>query len=65
MQIVYLGSPIHAIIIATLLWIPFTGMTFATNYTWSRRPFGLFLIDAGGTLISLWVIAAIMYMAIH
>ena len=65
LQIVYMGSPIHAIIVATLLWIPFTGMVLATNYTWGRKPFKLFLIDAGGTLASLWTIAAIMYFFIH
>ena len=60
-QILSLGSPLDAIAIATLVWLPFTGLTFFSNYIWVGRPMKLSFIDGGFYLVSLWVISLICY----
>jgi hypothetical protein len=61
LQILFLPNILHAFVIATAIWVPFTGMTMLNNYVWSRKPIAFFLIDAGYSLASLWAIAAVVY----
>lgn len=64
LEILYLPNVAYAFIIATILWLPFTCLTFLNNYVWARRPMTLFLLDAGYTLAVLWVIAAVLYVTL-
>lgn len=63
-QILQLRSPLDAIAIATLVWLPFTGLTFFSNYIWVGRPMKLSFIDGGFYLVSLWVISLICYVTL-
>ena len=63
-QILVMPNIFFAFLIATILWLPFTGMVMLTNYTWSQKPAKLFLLDGAFSLISLWLIAAILYVTL-
>ena len=61
MQLLDMSSPAYPLIIATILWLPFTALPFGQNYAYLQKPFKLFLIDAGYMLVSMWSIALILY----
>ncbi len=63
-EILALPSILHAFIIATLFWLPFTGMVLLTNYTWSQKPAQLFFLDGAFSLLSLLLIAAVLYVTL-
>ena len=56
-----LASLPHVLTLTTLVWLPFTGLAIINNYAWIGRPVGQMVLDAGYYLVSLWVIAAILY----
>lgn len=49
-----------ALLGATVVWIGFTAAPAISNFAFERRPWGLFLIVCGNTLVSLWVSAVIL-----
>lgn len=61
MQLLDMSSPAYPLIIATILWFPFTALPFAQNYAYLQKPFKLFLIDAGYMLVSMWAISLVLY----
>lgn len=61
MQILDMSSASYPIIIATILWLPFTALPFAQNYAYLQKPFKLLCIDAGYMLIGTWAIALVLY----
>ncbi len=61
MQILAIGSWVDPIVITLVLWVPFTLLTFATNYAYLKKPFTLLMIDTGFVLISLWATSLVIY----
>ncbi len=61
MQLLDMSSPTYPLIIATILWLPFTALPFAQNYAYLQKPFKLLFIDAGYMLVSMWAISFILY----
>lgn len=60
-QIVQLDSIWHALIIATIIWLPFSALLLANIYAWSGKSFKVWLLDAMHAWISILAIAAILY----
>lgn len=60
-QLVSLANVGQAMIIAVLLWLPFTALAFANSYAWEGKKFGHFCLDAGYYLLSILTVAAILY----
>jgi hypothetical protein len=61
MEILLIQNWMQPMIIATILWLPFTALPFAQNYAYLQKPKKLLLIDAGYMLISLWAMSLILY----
>ncbi len=61
LQLVAVTSWLDPLLIATVLWFPFTCMTMAQTYAYTFKPFKLLAIDAGYLLVSMWVMALILY----
>ncbi len=51
----------EAMILGTILWLPFTALAIVNNYAWVGRPVKLMLLDTGYYLVSIWAVAAILY----
>ena len=51
----------QALIIAVIIWLPFMALTMANIYTWSGKPKGMTFLDAGYSLVSMLLTAAILY----
>lgn len=62
MQILDMSHPAYPLIIATILWLPFTALPIAQVHMYSHKSPLLVLIDTGYMLISLWGISFVMYM---
>ncbi len=60
-QIVQLDSIWHALIIATIIWLPFSALVLANIYAWSGRSFKVWLLDAMHAWVSILAVAAILY----
>lgn len=60
-QILDMSSVMYPLVIATILWIPFTALPMAQGYAYTRKPFALFCIDAGYLLVSMWAMSLILY----
>lgn len=60
-EIVALPNIANALLIATILWLPFTALTIVNTYAWSGKPVKLMILDAGYYLVSTWAVAAILY----
>lgn len=60
-QIVSLANVGQALLIATVLWLPFTGLTIVNSYAWEGKKLGHMALDAGFYLVSLWATAAVLY----
>ena len=60
-QIVSLANIGEALIIATLLWLPFTALVLVNIYAWSGKPVKLMVLDCGHALVSLWAVASVLY----
>ena len=63
-QIVSLSGVGQALLIATIIWLPFTALVLANIYAWSGKPMKLLLLDCAHSLISLWAVAAILYVTL-
>jgi hypothetical protein len=61
MELLDMSSATYPLIIATILWLPFTALPFAQNYAYLQKPFKLWLIDAGYMLVGMWTISLILY----
>ncbi|OGJ55460.1 hypothetical protein A3D88_04340 [Candidatus Peribacteria bacterium RIFCSPHIGHO2_02_FULL_52_16] len=60
-QILQLSSVADALLIATILWLPFTGMVIVNSYAWEGKKPGHMALDAGFYLVSLLAIAAVLF----
>ncbi len=60
-QLVSLTGIGQALIIAVIIWLPFTALTIANIYVWSGKPKGLVMLDCGYSLASMLATAAILY----
>ncbi len=60
-QILILNNIGDALVIATIIWLPFTALVLLNIYAWSGRPMKLLLLDAAHALVSLWAVAAVLY----
>jgi hypothetical protein len=60
-QIVSLANIGQALLIATVLWLPFTGLTIINSYAWEGKKIGHMCLDAGYYLVSIWATAAVLY----
>ncbi len=60
-QIVSMPNIANALIIATVLWLPFMALTIANIYAWSGKPFKLTVLDSAYELVSIWAMAAILF----
>ncbi len=60
-QLVSLSNIGDALIIATIIWLPFSALLLANIYAWSGKPMKLFVLDSAHALVSMWAIAAVLY----
>ncbi|MBM3231570.1 DUF1761 domain-containing protein [Candidatus Peregrinibacteria bacterium] len=63
-QILEMPSIAHAFIITTIFWLPFTGLTILNSNAWLGKSIKATLLDAGYYLVSLWAIAAVLYVTL-
>lgn len=63
-QIVTLTGISHALLIATIIWLPFTALVLANEYTWAGKSFKNVAFDALYNLASIWTIAAVLYVTL-
>ncbi|OGJ58919.1 hypothetical protein A2881_05315 [Candidatus Peribacteria bacterium RIFCSPHIGHO2_01_FULL_55_13] len=63
-EIVALAHVGHALLIATIIWLPFTGLTIVNSYAWEGKKIGHMALDAGYYLVSFWAIAAVLYVTL-
>lgn len=61
MQILLVQNWIDPLVICVILWFPFTAMTMAQNYAYTRKSFQLLAIDAGYILVSMFAISMILF----
>lgn len=61
LELVALGGIGDALIIATILSVPFTGLAIVNSYAWEGKKPGHMLLDASFYLVSLWAVAAVLY----
>ena len=64
LEIVALAHIGHALLIATIIWLPFTALALLNENTWAGKPFAKTAFDAAYNLVSLWAIAAILYVTL-
>ena len=60
-EIVALAGVSQALLIATILWLPFTALTIVNEYTWAGKSAGHMCFDALYNLASMWAIAGVLY----
>lgn len=60
-QIVSLANIGEALLIATILWLPFSALLIVNIYAWGGKPVKLMVLDCAHALFSLWAVAAILY----
>ena len=63
-QIVSLTNIGQALLIATILWLPFTGLTIINSYAWEGKKPGHMCLDAAYYLVSIWATAAVLYVTL-
>lgn len=61
LQILQLNGIGDALIIAVILWLPFTALTIVNSYAWLGKSWKLMLLDSAFTLASLLAVAAVLY----
>ena len=61
LEILDMSSWTYPLIIATVLWLPFTALPMAQNYAYTRKPYSLLWIDAGYMLVSMWAMSLVLY----
>lgn len=64
LQILSLANIGDALIIATILWLPFSALLLVNIYAWSGKPVKLMLLDSAHALVCLWAVAAILYVTL-
>lgn len=64
MQLLDMSHWSYPLIIATILWFPFTALPFAQNYAYLQKPFKLLCIDAGYMLVGMWAMSLILYKSV-
>lgn len=60
-QIVSLSGVGQALIIAVILWLPFSALLLGNIYAWSGKSLKVWLLDSAHALVSILAIAAILY----
>ena len=60
-QLVSMTSVADALIIATLLWLPFTALVIINIYAWVGKPVKLMMLDCAHALLSMWAVATVLY----
>ncbi len=60
-QIVRLDNIGQALLIATIIWLPFSALLLANIYAWSGKSYKVWLLDAAHAWISILAVAAILY----
>ncbi|MDO8648865.1 MAG: DUF1761 domain-containing protein [Candidatus Peregrinibacteria bacterium] len=60
-QLVSLANIGEALIIATIIWLPFSALLLVNIYAWGGKPVKLMVLDSGHALVSMWTIAAVLY----
>ena len=60
-EILFLPSIGYALLIATILWLTFTGLAIVNSYAWEGKKIGHMILDACYYLVSMWVVAAVLY----
>lgn len=60
-QIVDLPNMMSALVIATIIWLPFTALVLVNNYAWVGKPIKLMVLDSAYELVTVWATAAILY----
>ena len=63
-ELVALAHVGHALVIATIVWLPFTALVLANEYAWLGKSFAHICFDAAYNLVSLWAIAAVLYVTL-
>jgi Protein of unknown function (DUF1761) len=61
LQILSLSSIFDALIIATIIWLPFTALTLLNINSWAGKPLKVTILDAAHAIVSLWAVAAVLY----
>lgn len=60
-EIVALANMSQAVLIAVIIWLPFTALSTVNSYAWGGKPVRLMFIDTFYTLASMCAMAAILY----
>lgn len=60
-EILLLPNIGYALLIATILWLPFTGLAIVNSYAWEGKKVGHMCLDAAYYLVSIWAVAAVLY----
>ncbi|NOS67292.1 MAG: DUF1761 domain-containing protein [Candidatus Peribacteraceae bacterium] len=60
-EILLLPNIGYALLIATIFWLPFTGLVIVNSYAWEGKKVGHMCLDAGFYLVSIWAVAAVLY----
>ncbi len=60
-QLVSLANISEALIISTIIWLPFTALSLINVYAWTGKPVKLMVLDCAHSLLVTWTIAAILY----
>jgi len=63
-ELVALTGMADALIIATVLWLPFTALVLLNEYTWAGKSFAHSCFDAAYNLASMWAIAIVLYVTL-
>lgn len=63
-QILDMSHWAYPLVIATVLWFPFVFMVMAQGYAYTLKSWKLLLIDSGYMLVSMWVMALILWSAV-
>jgi hypothetical protein len=63
-QLVSLANIGEALIIATIIWLPFSALLLVNIYAWGGKPVKLMVLDSAHALVSMWAIAAVLYVTL-
>lgn len=63
-EIVALTGLVQALLIATIIWFPFTLLVLANEYLWAGKSWKNVAFDGAYNLLSTWTIAAIAYLTL-
>lgn len=51
----------EALVIAAMIWLPFSALLLANIYSWGGKPMKLIILDSAHALVSLMAVAAIVF----